>query len=63
MTSPKINDSQLELFAQDFFAALEPAAKPSPPPMRYQSVFRIPVPVLSALGPHQLPLSCKPPHT
>lgn len=25
MTSPKINDSQLELFAQDFFAALEPS--------------------------------------
>ncbi|MDB5936884.1 MAG: metal-dependent hydrolase, partial [Massilia sp.] len=31
MNSPKINDQQLELFAQDFFAALEPAAAPSPP--------------------------------
>ncbi len=30
MTSPKINDSQLELFAQDFFAALEPAPRPAP---------------------------------
>ena len=32
MTSSKINDSQLELFAQDFFAALEPtsAAKATP---------------------------------
>lgn len=39
MTSPKINDSQLELFAQDFFAALEPAAKPSPPP---QPLFKAP---------------------
>jgi predicted metal-dependent hydrolase len=31
MTSPKIDGQQLELFAQDFFAALEPAAPPSPP--------------------------------
>ena len=31
MTSPKIDHQQLELFAQDFFAALEPAAPPSPP--------------------------------
>lgn len=31
MKSPKIDDQQLELFAQDFFAALEPAAPPSPP--------------------------------
>lgn len=31
MTSPKINGLQLELFAQDFFAALEPAAKTPPP--------------------------------
>jgi predicted metal-dependent hydrolase len=30
MKSPKINGSQLELFAQDFFAALEPAPKPAP---------------------------------
>ena len=32
MTSPKINGHQLELFAQDFFASLEPAAKSPPPP-------------------------------
>jgi predicted metal-dependent hydrolase len=31
MTSPKINTPQLELFAQDFFAALEPSARPAPP--------------------------------
>jgi hypothetical protein len=31
MTSPKIDDQQLELFAQDFFAALEPAPPPPPP--------------------------------
>ena len=34
MTSPKINGSQLELFAQDFFAALEPAPVPRPAPAR-----------------------------
>jgi predicted metal-dependent hydrolase len=39
MTSPKINGLQLELFAQDFFAAIEPAAKPSPPP---QPLFKAP---------------------
>jgi predicted metal-dependent hydrolase len=38
MTSPKINGLQLELFAQDFFAALEPAAKPAPP----QPLFKAP---------------------
>jgi predicted metal-dependent hydrolase len=38
MTSPKINGNQLELFAQDFFAALEPAAKPAPP----QPLFKAP---------------------
>ena len=31
MKSPKIDGQQLELFAQDFFAALEPSAPPSPP--------------------------------
>ncbi len=31
MKSPKIDGQQLELFAQDFFAALEPSAAPSPP--------------------------------
>jgi predicted metal-dependent hydrolase len=39
MTSPKINGQQLELFAQDFFAAIEPAAaKPTPP----QPLFKAP---------------------
>ncbi|MFC0131337.1 metal-dependent hydrolase [Massilia eurypsychrophila] len=38
MKSPKIDDQQLELFAQDFFAALEPAA-PAPPP---QALFKAP---------------------
>ena len=31
MTSPKITGPQLELFAQDFFAALEPTAPSAPP--------------------------------
>jgi predicted metal-dependent hydrolase len=31
MTSPKIDGQQLELFAQDFFASLEPTAPVSPP--------------------------------
>jgi predicted metal-dependent hydrolase len=39
MTSPKSDGHQLELFAQDFFAALEPSAKPSPPP---QPLFKAP---------------------
>ncbi len=39
MTSPKINGTQLELFAQDFFAALEPAAKSPAPP---QPLFKAP---------------------
>ena len=38
MKSPKINGQQLELFAQDFFAALEPSAKPVPP----QPLFKAP---------------------
>jgi hypothetical protein len=40
MTSPKINGSQLELFAQDFFAALEPAPVPRPAPA--QPLFKAP---------------------
>lgn len=40
MTSPKINGLQLELFAQDFFAALEPAAKT--PPGAPQPLFKAP---------------------
>jgi predicted metal-dependent hydrolase len=38
MTS-KIDGNQLELFAQDFFAALKPSEKPSPPP---QPLFKAP---------------------
>ena len=40
MTSPKINGSQLELFAQDFFAALEPASAPRAAPA--QPLFKAP---------------------
>lgn len=36
---PKVSGTQLELFAQDFFAAIEPAAKPAPPP---QPLFKAP---------------------
>jgi len=39
MTSSKIDGHQLELFAQDFFASLEPSTKPSPPP---QPLFKAP---------------------
>ncbi|HWJ94149.1 MAG TPA: SprT family zinc-dependent metalloprotease [Telluria sp.] len=39
MTSPKIDGTQLELFAQDFFASLEPSAKPVAPP---QPLFKAP---------------------
>ncbi|TFW32372.1 M48 family metallopeptidase [Massilia horti] len=39
MTSSKIDGHQLELFAQDFFAALKPSDKPSPPP---QPLFKAP---------------------
>lgn len=38
MKSSKNSNQQLELFAQDFFAALEPAAKPTPP----QPLFKAP---------------------
>ncbi len=41
MTQPKkLDGPQLELFAQDFFAALEPAAKPAPT----QPLFKAPAP-------------------
>ena len=40
MTSPKINASQLELFAQDFFAALEPSPAPKTAPA--QPLFKAP---------------------
>jgi predicted metal-dependent hydrolase len=39
MNSPKIDGQQLELFAQDFFAALEPAAQPPSPP---RALFKAP---------------------
>ncbi len=39
MKASKINGLQLELFAQDFFAAIEPAAKPAQPP---QPLFKAP---------------------
>jgi predicted metal-dependent hydrolase len=39
MTSPKIDGHQLELFAQDFFASLEPAAKA---PVAPQPLFKAP---------------------
>ncbi|MFL6675624.1 MAG: M48 family metallopeptidase [Massilia sp.] len=39
MTSSKIDGHQLELFAQDFFSALKPAEKPTPPP---QPLFKAP---------------------
>jgi predicted metal-dependent hydrolase len=39
MTSSKIDGHQLELFAQDFFAALKPSEKPVPPP---QPLFKAP---------------------
>jgi predicted metal-dependent hydrolase len=38
-SSSKIDDQQLELFAQDFFAALQPSAKPTPAP---QPLFKTP---------------------
>lgn len=42
----KIDGSQLELFAQDYFAALEPAAAPPAPP---QALFKAPPPPRVAL--------------
>lgn len=39
MTSSKIDGNQLELFAQDFFASLEPSAKPAAAP---QPLFKAP---------------------
>ena len=39
MTSSKIDGHQLELFAQDFFAALKPSEKPTPP---IQPLFKAP---------------------
>ena len=41
MTSSKIDGHQLELFAQEFFAALKPSDKPAPPS---QPLFKAPPP-------------------
>ena len=41
MTASKIDGPQLELFAQEFFAALKPSDKPAPPP---QPLFKAPPP-------------------
>jgi len=43
MTADRNKAQQLELFAQDFFAALEPAAKAPPPPP--QPLFKAPAPL------------------
>jgi predicted metal-dependent hydrolase len=50
MTSPKIDDQQLELFAQDFFAALEPCAPSAPP----RALFKAPP------APPRITLPCPP---
>lgn len=47
MTSTKITGTQLELFAQDFFAALEPAARPAPA----QPLFKAPPPPPKVVAP------------
>src|SRR5215813_3501337 len=39
------------------------ATKPSPPPMTHQSSLAIPLEDLTALGPHQVLLSCRPAQT
>ena len=69
MTSPKINGSQLELFAQDFFAALEPAPKAAPTQPLFKAPPKAPPPKVAPppprapdgpplrriqLGPHSL---------
>jgi len=57
MTSPKINGPQLELFAQDFFAALEPATRPAPA----QPLFKAPPPAPLAAPPVVPPTAAPPP--
>ena len=51
MTPPKLDGPQLELFAQDFFAALEPAARPTPT----QPLFKAPAAPPSATPPSPAP--------
>ena len=52
MTSPKITGPQLELFAQDFFAALEPTA-PTAPSAAPRALFKAP-PTTSPAAPRPL---------
>jgi predicted metal-dependent hydrolase len=55
MTPPKINGSQLELFTQDFYAALEPA----PAPVSKLPLFKAPPRVIAPAPPVNTPLSPK----
>jgi predicted metal-dependent hydrolase len=55
MTSPKINGPQLELFTQDFYAALEPA----PAPVSRLPLFKAPPKVIPPAPPAAPPLSPK----
>jgi len=59
MSAPKVTSEQLELFAQDFFAALEPGTPPAPPRALFQPPLRAIVPVLptSALPPPRPPVA------
>ena len=50
MSAPKVNSEQLELFAQDFFAALEPGTPPAPPRALFQAPPRVIVPVLPTVA-------------
>ncbi|MBC7454522.1 MAG: M48 family metallopeptidase [Massilia sp.] len=50
MSAPKVNSEQLELFAQDFFAALEPGVPPAPPRALFQAPPRAIVPVLPTIA-------------
>ena len=58
MTSSKINGHQLELFAQDFFAALEPTPKPASPQPLFKAppAPRITLPTPPAVAPEAPPL-------
>jgi len=57
MTSPKITGPQLELFALDFFAALEPTAPTSPPALfKAPPPSVLPPPLAAPPGPLNAPL-------
>ena len=62
MTSPKITGPQLELFALDFFAALEPTAPAAPlaPP---RALFKAPPPAILPTPPTLPPAAPGPPET